>query len=648
MSEEKFHAYRGDVKAIANADGMLAFVTVHPEGRATAVYRVEPEKHTLFQEALPAGGTSLLALGDTLWIGGSDNRLYRQAIKGGAVAARGPFFRSPLVALAPLANDRLAVASGTTVTVLSRNDGKQLQVLELPDAVTALASDPTGQWLVAGTGRGVISVYESETDPHEFRLSDSAPLHEAKVTALLFEADELRFLSAGADQKLLSTHARGKLEAEDRGRGANHTEPITGMVEVQADRFLTGSTDATLKSWPRAKGARPVTQKDGVAKVVAVAVIPVHDQPQAVAACEDNTIRFFKLDDELKFEEAAIVFHGVADWAKNEFRASDAKRREAALRKLAEFDDLSSLERVADQMKSDNDHALRLLACQLLGESKHARAAKLIERGLNHKDEAVRLASFDGLRHHMGASDVYPMILALKTERPDVGQKAVQALAELAPKDDQALARLVETIDHKAPEVRRAVLAGLESVHDKKSPEASLTALASKHADLRRLALLRLFQRKLLPDARVQAALRWRGDDSDGEVRRVAFLLSLFTRDKLVKTLRERDAELNRQLTELETGTLPEMQGAATATAPPGAPPTNPGIAPITDPAELLPRLEELAQKGMLPPGAIEQFRQMLNNPATWSVVMNLLNARIDMLRRGINITPPPGTEGQS
>ena len=64
----------------------------------------------------------------------------------------------------------------------------------------------------------MVAVFECETEAAEFRPSDSAPLHEAAVTALLFEADELRFLSAGADQKLLSTHARGRLEAEDRGR----------------------------------------------------------------------------------------------------------------------------------------------------------------------------------------------------------------------------------------------------------------------------------------------------------------------------------------------------------------------------------------------------------------------------------------------
>ena len=65
---------------------------------------------------------------------------------------------------------------------------------------------------------------------------------------------------------------------------------------------------------------------------------------------------------------------------------------------------------------------------------------------------------------------------------------------------------------------------------------------------------MRLYQRRLLQDQRVQSALRWRGEDQDAEVRRVAFLLSLYTRPGLLKALEERDPELKRQLAELASG----------------------------------------------------------------------------------------------
>jgi ParB family chromosome partitioning protein len=560
MTTDKFLTYRGDVRALAVAGGALVLATVHPEGQSTAVYRLDPEKLTLAEDALPAGGVALLGTEDDLWIAGGDQRLYRAKPTGGKPAPRGEAFDEPLRALAPLAGGRLAVAAGAKVHVVARKDGKVQQSLDLPEPVTALASDPTGQWLVAGTSKGTVAVFESETDANELRPSDSAPLHEGAVTALLFETDELRFLSTGADQKLLSTHARGRLEAEDRGKGAMHEQPVTALVAGPHDRFLTGSNDGTLKSWPRARGARPVTLKDGVGKVVALAVVTVHGKPEVAAACDDNSVRLFRLDDEGKFDEPTTRFRGADDWAKNELAQSDPKRREAALRELASFADVTALKRIAAQMSSDSDHTLRLLACRLLGESKHPRAGRALEKGLEHREEAVRLLAFEGLRRHAGPADLRPLVLALKAEKADVGVKAVEALEGLAKKDDQAMARLTGALESGVPEVRQAALSSLEKVHPKSSPEASLTALGVNHADLRRLALIRLYQRGLLGDGRVQAALRWRGDDPDPEVRRVAFLLSLHTREKLLHALRDSDPELKRQLADLESGALPAAQ----------------------------------------------------------------------------------------
>jgi len=607
------------VKAIAESGGVLAFVTVHPEGQATALYRLDPDKLTLTEAAMLTGGQVLLAVGDQLWIGGSDQALYPVPAGGAPTCRTSQRFDAPIVALAPLANDRLAVGTGSHVMVV-REDKTKLQSLELPESVTCLAVDPTGQWLAVGTAKGTVAVYECETAANEFRLSDSAPLHEAAVTALLFESDELRFLSARADQKLLSTHARGRLEPEDRGRGANHEQPITAMIAGPHDRFITGSSDGTLKSWPRAKGARPVTLKDGVGKVVGLAVVSVHDKPQVVAACDDNTLRFFQIDDEGKFGEATVRVHGADAWAKNELKQGDPKRREAALETLAGWADAAAIKRIARQMTGD--HALRLLACRLLGESRHPRAVPELEEGLKNSDEAVRLLAFEGLRRHSGPNALRPLVLALKVDKADVGVKAVQALEALATKDDQAMARLVGALQSNVAEVRQAALASLENVHGADSPEASLVALGTPHADLRRLALLRLLQRRLLHDPRVQAALRWRGDDPDPEMRRVAFLLSLHTREKLLAALRRRDGELDRQLTELASGALPKLEATAGATKEsksreiPVAAASPPDPFGASTPEAFLKQAEELVRRGLLPAEMLEQVRQLFESNA--------------------------------
>src|SRR5262249_38402842 len=155
----------------------------------------------------------------------------------------------------------------------------------------------------------------------------------------------------------------------------------------------------------RAKGARPVTLKDGVGEVVALAVVQVHDKPQVVAACTDNTLRFFHLDEEGKFGEDVVRINGADAWAKNEFARDEPKLREKAQRQLAGFADALSIKRIATQMTDDADHGLRLLACRLLGESSHPHAAKALEKGLEHSDEAVRILAFEGLRRHAGPTD---------------------------------------------------------------------------------------------------------------------------------------------------------------------------------------------------------------------------------------------------
>ena len=241
------------------------------------------------------------------------------------------------------------------------------------------------------------------------------------MTALLFEPDELRFFSAGADQKLLTTHARGKLEPEDKGRGNNHTDLVTALIWGPGDRLFSGSRDGTIKTWPRVGGVKPATLKDGVGRVVALALVHVHKRPRLVAACDDDTLRFFPLDAAGKIGELSHRVHDAYALARHELSQDDPSRREAALEALAGHGDARAIEIIAEQVGTDADHALRLLAAQLLAKARHPRATPLLERWLDHPDEAVRVAAFQGLREHLGEADLRPIDLALKAEKADVG-----------------------------------------------------------------------------------------------------------------------------------------------------------------------------------------------------------------------------------
>src|SRR5262249_6154564 len=158
---------------------------------------------------------------------------------------------------------------------------------------------------------------------------------------------------------------------------------------------------------------------------------------------DNNGFRFYVLDAAGKVGDESHRINDAYAWARYEFGLDEARRREAALHELAEFNDTQSIELISEQVGKDRDHALRKLATQLLAESNHPRAAKLLEQWLKHQDEAVRVAALEGLRKHLGEQDLRPLDLALQVEKADVGRLAVQALEKLAARDDQALTRLM-------------------------------------------------------------------------------------------------------------------------------------------------------------------------------------------------------------
>src|SRR5437868_1743389 len=400
MATEKFLTYRGDIKAGVGVGGTVAFVTVHPEGQPTAVYRLDADKLTLTSDALPCGGVALAADEKTLYVAGTDRRVYDLTGKK-APKALGQQFENPIAAVLPIAKNRVAVLNGKRLDLVSDSDGRILQTLELPESGTRLATDKTGSWLVVGTTKGTVAVFDGQ-DKDKFEPGESEKLHDGPVTALLFEPEELRFFSAGADNKLLTTFARGRLEPEDKGRGNMHEDVLTAMEWLPGDRFVTGGRDAALKTWPRVGGVKPATLKEGCGKVVALAVVTVYNQPHVAALCEDNSIRFFKLEPDGRFGDTAGEdnrgprVYGAADWAKNELaQQHDPRRREKALKTLAEWKDSAAIDQLGEQITKDPDPALRLLATQLLSASDNPRVGKTLEKAVGHADGKVRVQAFN-------------------------------------------------------------------------------------------------------------------------------------------------------------------------------------------------------------------------------------------------------------
>jgi len=546
--------YRGDITSIAAWEDHLFVTSVHPEGQPTAVFRLKLDLGKYTEIALPSGGVFLAVYKGELFITTDSGEIYRGTHKGKDFDDFGEKLESPARCIVPLSGDRWAVLTASTVLVKD-DKGAVLQSLELSAEGTALTASPDGNWLVAGNIEGRVFVYECEDEAREgntFALSESDQLHQGRVTALSFEPDELRFYSAGADNKLLLTHARGRLEPENRGGNGNHDKLVTALIPGVGERFYTGSKDRTLKAWQRGSNRRPATMKDGTGASVGLAVAALNKRPHLVQACDDGSIRLFPLDAEGKIEERVRVYKGAMEWAKGQLNSKEVKDRKAALKTLARWNDAPAIDLLAVRAEKDADHELKVLAADLLGGSGNPRAVKHLEKLLRVKQEAVRMKALKGLRALEGEENLRPLKLALDVGRADIGKAAVGGLRALAKKDDQAFTLLIQALEKNPYDVRRAALMSLEALHPGKSPAANLRGLRSNQTDIRRLALTRLYQRKMLNLPEVQSALRQHGEDGDSGVRQVAYLVSVMAPPKLATLLRSHDAELHRQLHELE------------------------------------------------------------------------------------------------
>lgn len=550
---DKYLPFRGALRAAIAAPGELVFVTVHPEGAATALYRIDLEKGELREAPLPLGGVALALADEAIFVAGADGHIYRAKLAGGALALAplGAALDPPPVALAVLAGDRIAALSGARVAVLDRASGKELETFALPDAGTALAADASGAFLVAGTAKGLVAVFEDEGGKG-LRNTEEKKIHEGAVTALVFDPDEPRFYSAGSDGRLFGTHARGALEPEDRAGGAAHEGPIQAMVLGPLDKLYTAGRDAALKAWSRAQKRRPTTLKDGVGTAAAMTRVTLRDREHLAVLAEDHTIRLFALDAEGKVTNRVRVFHDAYALAERSFEEHDAPAREASLRTLAGYGDARALAILDRRAAEDPDPALRALAATLLGASGSPRAQKPLERLLGAADTLVRRAALAGLRALEGDKALRPLDLALDAKKRDIGVAAVEALTALAPSDDEAMTRLVKALDGEPSEVRAAALAGIESLFPAPDTEGALIALRSARPDIRRLALVRGYARRLLDAPAWNAALRRHQGDPDAEVRRAAFLVSVMTRPALAAALSGRDRDLGRQIAELD------------------------------------------------------------------------------------------------
>ncbi|MEM6928606.1 MAG: hypothetical protein AAF602_16840, partial [Myxococcota bacterium] len=116
MSTRQFWLdHRGAITAmVALPDQHIVFVTEHPEGQATGVYRLDPLHGTLEHQAMPGGRAVVTADSTTLWVAARDGGLWSGRF--GALQRVGDLVEPVPTGLAP-AGDDLAMIAGDALVI---------------------------------------------------------------------------------------------------------------------------------------------------------------------------------------------------------------------------------------------------------------------------------------------------------------------------------------------------------------------------------------------------------------------------------------------------------------------------------------------------------------------------------------------------
>lgn len=569
MTIQKTLPYRGRIQAVLSQAGQTCFVTTHVEDQATALYRLDTRQAqiSLVTQALPCGATALLnvtheTVVDQLWLAGTDGQLYVSDWEGAVPTALDgvslDMSQGPVLAMAQLKQFVLLLQPyGISLLPLSAVPRQSsstppplLYRLAFSQRATVMAVSTDQTWLAVGDDQGVISTYQCVNA--QLQQSASAQLHQGAVTALVFEPQQQRFFSAGADQKLYSTHAQGELQALDRGKNSNHSGVIHSLLCL-GDRLYSGADDQSVKAWPLA-GGQPSTCKQGLLKVQHLAAIRSQDQSMLLAICHDQSFRAMALEADGKLTDVEWVVHDGYAWAKDGLGDTDPVRYRNALALLTAYDDAAALSLISTTLKKQTDQTSRERLVTVLTQSQHPQSTLALEDLLKDKHHpSVRLLAFDALTQRAAnrTDPLHHAVLALASGDVAIGQLALQQLADQASRTPRAEQEIVRALQHEQVDVRHLALHLLERLYGQDDPKASLLALQSSFANTQRAALIRLYQRQLLQHLEVKRSVALLQEHRDALVRQTAFWVAVLSQPSLAQRLQQRDADFTRPLTDL-------------------------------------------------------------------------------------------------
>lgn len=195
-----------------------------------------------------------------------------------------------------------AVAFGTTgeVRLFDPNTGEQRAVAIATGRVTALAFDPTGQWLAVGCGEagksGEVRLFALLPN---FAVSGNPTVtflaHTDAIYALAFSPDGQTLATAGYDRLIHLWSIPAKPNAKPVRTLKDHSDAVYGLsFHPDGQLLASAGADRAVKVWDVASGRRLYTLGDPTDWVYAVAWSV--DKKHLAAAGVDQSVRIWAAD----------------------------------------------------------------------------------------------------------------------------------------------------------------------------------------------------------------------------------------------------------------------------------------------------------------------------------------------------------------
>ncbi|KFE68432.1 HEAT repeat domain-containing protein [Hyalangium minutum] len=525
----------------------------------------------LWSVDLPSAASALAIAGERWIAAGSDGTVRIGALGDGKVErelAHAHPGGCTAVALSPDSQRLYTVGVDGYLRGWALDSGKKLHEWQAsPQPLRAVAVDPSHTFAACAGDDAVVRSFTLATGARR----DMAG-HEGPVRALAFTPRDGRLASTGDDGRIRIWYLVGAVEFEVRGeKDSGHAGPVLALFftptptaepgQEPGDRFWTAGADGKVKVWRLDERRKPRTLDCGSKPLHALAFSPPPNSRQAktmlghvfTGGDERRVYRFTVEPDGKPSDEQLDYAHGFD--AFTESLSGGRPKREAAVREAVALEEPEALDFVLKVLSTDREAEVRKLAAsELASKGRTAARPKLRER-LDDDHAAVRAAALEAL----AALEETPLAApraALDSRFADIRIAGLRRLAKLAGTSPLVPGLIAGKLTDSDTNVGLAALDALTEASPAGSTEPLKTAFERGPAHIKAEVLIRAASAGQLGAAQLQPLVARALDDSDSDVRRVAFTVRVLEHRPLAQVLEKKDEDFRLALRDVARRTV--------------------------------------------------------------------------------------------